>query len=139
MRTFQQYSHELLGLDPSSENLKSLTDAQAGILYKACYWSKMKGDFIDLQDLANITCDFFVNAGTHATKLLQRVLNGMGGHVVEDGVIGAACLQALSGMVSVEVYRRYKVGRREYYSVLGQRFPKFLPGWLKRVDSFPDL
>lgn len=139
MRAFQQCSHELLGLDPSSENLKGLTDAQAGIIYKARYWSKMQGDFIELQDLANITCDFFVNAGTHATKLLQHELNVMGAHVVEDGVIGAACLQALSGMVSVEVYRRYKVGRQEYYYTLGKRFPKFLPGWLKRVNSFPDL
>ena len=139
MHTFQQCSHELLGLEPTSENLKGLTDAQAGILYKTRYWSKMQGDLIELQDLANIICDFFVNAGTHATRLLQQVLNGMGAHVVEDGVIGAACLQALSGMDPVEVYRRYKVGRREYYNMLGQRFPKFLTGWLRRVDSFPEL
>ena len=29
MATFQQCSHELLGLDPTSENLRALTDGQA--------------------------------------------------------------------------------------------------------------
>jgi lysozyme family protein len=79
MATFQGCSHELLGIDPTSDNLKALTDAQAGIIYKALYWNKMQGDAITLQDLANIVCDFFVNAGTHATKLLQTVMIGMGG------------------------------------------------------------
>jgi lysozyme family protein len=64
MATFQGCSHELLGIDPTSDNLKALTDAQAGIIYKALYWNKMQGDAITLQDLANIVCDFFVNAGT---------------------------------------------------------------------------
>ena len=55
MATFQQCSHELLGLDPTSDNLKALTDAQAGIIYKALYWNKIQGDAIGLQDLANIS------------------------------------------------------------------------------------
>jgi lysozyme family protein len=139
MSTFQECSHEILGIDPTSENLRGLTDAQAGIIYKARYWDKIEGDSIEFQDLANIVCDFFVNAGTHATKLLQQILNSMGAHVVEDGLIGPASLQALSGLVPVEVYRQYKQGRIQYYERLGQKFPKFLAGWLNRANSFPDL
>jgi lysozyme family protein len=139
MATFQRCSHELLGIDPTSDNLKALTDAQAGIIYKALYWNKMQGDAITLQDLANIVCDFFVNAGTHSTKLLQTVMIGMRASISADGVIGPGTIQALSGLAQDEVYRRFKQGRIAYYQNLGQKFPEFLNGWLKRVNSFPDL
>jgi lysozyme family protein len=139
MATFQGCSHELLGIDPTSDNLKALTDAQAGIIYKALYWNKMQGDAITLQDLANIVCDFFVNAGTHSTKLLQTVMIGMGASISADGVIGPGTIQALSGLAQDEVYRRFKQGRIAYYQNLGQKYPEFLNGWLKRVNSFPNL
>lgn len=139
MAVFRECSHELLGVDPTSSSLKALTDVQAGIIYKARYWDKMQGDSIRTQELANIVCDFYVNAGTNATKLLQRVVNGMGATVVEDGVIGPATLQALTKLPTEQVYRAYKQGRIAYYKTLGRRFPQFLEGWLKRVNSFPEL
>jgi lysozyme family protein len=100
---------------------------------------KMRGDDFPLQDLADIVCDFYVNSGTHATVLLQRVLNGMGAHVVEDGSIGPGSIQALNGFDQAEVYRQYKQGRISYYQNLGQRFPQFVKGWLNRVNAFPNL
>ena len=84
-------------------------------------------------------CDFYVNAGGHASKLLQHVLNNMGAHVVEDGSIGPGTMQALAGLDQVQVYRQYKQGRIAYYQALGQRFPQFVKGWLNRVNAFPDL
>lgn len=139
MATFQYCAHELLGIDPTSENLRALTDAQAGIIYRTLYWDKMSGDAFQLQDLANIVCDFYVNAGTHATILLQQIVNSMGANVVKDGVIGPATIQALNGLDQTEVYRQYKQSRIDYYQNLGQRFPQFLQGWLNRVNAFPDL
>jgi len=141
MATFQECSHALLGIDPTSDNLKNLTDAQAGIIYRALYWDKMQGDAFALQGLANIVCDFYVNAGTRATALLQHILNDMGAHVVEDGAIGPATLQALGGLKQDEVYRRYKQGRIAYYQRLVQQKPtlaKYLHGWLNRANAFPD-
>jgi lysozyme family protein len=139
MASFQECSHELLGIDPTSDNLRALTDAQAGIIYRARYWNKMQGDSLLLQQLANIVCDFFVNAGTRATKLLQHVLNGMGANVVEDGVIGVASLQALASLPQDVVYRQYKQERIDYYQALGKKYPQFLQGWLNRVESFAEL
>ena len=139
MKTFQQCSNELLGLDPTSDNLKALTDDQAGVIYKSLYWDKVQGDAYSLQDLANIVCDFYVNAGGHASKLLQHVLNGLGANIAEDGSIGPGTMQALAGFDQVQVYRQYKQGRIAYYQALGERFPQFLKGWLNRVNSFPDL
>jgi len=139
MATFQDCSHELLGIDPTSSNLKELTDAQAGIIYRALYWNKMHGDDFQLQDLANIVCDFYVNSGTHATVLLQRIMNDMGANVVVDGAVGPASIHALDALSQTDVYRQYKQGRINYYQELGLRFPQFLKGWLNRVNSFPDL
>jgi lysozyme family protein len=141
LRTFQLCAHELLGVDPSPDNLRNLTDGQAGIIYKANYWNKMQGDRFPSQDLANIVCDFFVNAGTNATKLLQQVLNGLGADLVEDGVIGAGSIQALNTCPLDRVYPRYKQARTAYYRNLAATSPglaAFLAGWLNRVNSFPD-
>jgi lysozyme family protein len=129
----------LLGIDPTSDNLKALTDAQAGLIYKPLYWDKIQGDVIALQPLANIVCDFYVNAGTHASKLLQQVLNDLGATLVEDGGIGQATMQALAQYPNDQVYNNYKQGRIAYYQGLGQRFPQFLKGWLNRTNAFPNL
>jgi lysozyme family protein len=139
MKTFQQCSHALLGVDPTSANLKALTDAQAGIIYKTNYWNPIQGDAYPSQDLANIVCDFYVNSGTHATSLLQRVLNSLGASLTVDGSIGPATIQALATIPGDQIYRAYKQGRIAYYTELGQRYPQFLKGWLRRVNEFPDV
>jgi len=144
LRTFNGCAQRLLGIEPTLDNLKHLTNEQAGIIYKALYWDKIKADEFTLQELANIVCDFYVNAGTIAIKLLQRVLNAMGAspHLADDGTIGDATLQALRPVDQKDVYRRYKQGRRAYYETLVTEHPvlrKFLNGWLNRVNSFPDL
>jgi lysozyme family protein len=137
MVTFQHCSNSLLGIDPTSGNLKALTDSQAGIIYAALYWDKVQGNLIQSQDLADNVCDFYVNAGTHATSLLQQVMKDMGASIVVDGVIGAASLQALSTLPQNPVYQAYRQGRVDYYQQLGLRFPQFLKGWLNRANSFP--
>lgn len=139
MAVFRQCAHTLLGIDPTSENLKALTNAQAGIIYKANYWNVIQGDLYPLQELANIVCDFYVNSGTHATALLQRVMIGMGANVVVDGSIGPASINALTTLPATDLYQKYKQGRIDYYQQLGQRFPQFVKGWINRVNTFPDL
>lgn len=142
--TFQQCSQRLLNLAPTLENLKALTDAQAGTIYKALYWDKVHGDEIALQPLANIVFDFQVNAGGNASKLLQRVLNDLGAKppIAVDGAIGPGTMKALAAADAKAVYAKYKQGRKDYYTHLVNQRPslgKFLKGWLARVDSFPDL
>src|SRR5581483_3916516 len=114
MATFCRCSHPLLGIEPTPDNLRCLTDAQAGVIYKQHYWDRIRGDEIELQELANIVCDFFVNAGAHATVLLQKILNGKGAYLIEDGIIGPASIKALSASSSADVYREYKQARIAY-------------------------
>lgn len=142
MKTFKLYAQKLLGVEPTLENLKNLTDEQAGKIYKTMYWDRIKGDDIEFQELANIVFDFYVNAGANASKLLQRVLNDMGQDIAVDGGIGPKTLGAIDNVDQKELYRRYKQGRITYYKDLVERKPKlnvFLKGWLNRVNSFPDI
>jgi lysozyme family protein len=141
MKTFSGCARNLLGIEPTLGNLKALTDEQAGKIYKALYWDKVRGDDIALQELADIVFDFYVNAGGNATKLLQKVMNAAGAHVAVDGAIGPATIQALQGLDQKDIYRRYKQGRIDYYRDLAANHPslaKFLKGWLNRVNAFPD-
>ena len=144
METFQRAAQRYLGIEPTLANLKALTDAQAGKIYKALYWDEVRGDEIDLQALANIVFDFQVNAGDRASKLLQQTINSLGANPAldVDGEIGAETMKALKRADQKAVYRRYKQGRIDYYNDLVARRPslgKFLNGWLNRVNSFPDL
>jgi lysozyme family protein len=144
MGTFRTCAQKYLGIEPTLENLKALTDAQAAKIYRPLYWDKVRGDEIALQELANIVFDFQVNAGARASELLQRVLNELGAQppLEVDGDIGARTMAALAKADANSVYRRYKRGRIRYYRDLAARRPplaKFLNGWLKRVSTFPDL
>ncbi|UKE45747.1 glycoside hydrolase family 108 protein [Xanthomonas cerealis] len=142
--TFRRYAKSLLQLEPSLDNLRALSDAQAAVIYKTCYWNAVHGDEIALQPLAEILFDFQVNAGSNATKLLQRVLNDQKPtlQLPAYGKFGAATLVALLAADQRDLYARYKQGRRDYYRRLVDAKPalgKFLKGWLARVDAFPDL
>ena len=140
MNTFKLYAKELLGVEPTLDNLKIMTDEQAGKIYKKMYWDKVYGDDIEHQNLANIFFDFYVNAGGNAVKVMQRCLLDMGQNVTVDGAFGAGSLKALKSVKLPDLYTRYKQARKTYYVDLTKKNPrleKFLKGWLNRVDSFP--
>ncbi|KPC52581.1 glycoside hydrolase family 108 protein [Amantichitinum ursilacus] len=143
LATFQIHAQPLLGIPPNLANLKALTDEQAFKIYKAAYWDVLHGDEIPDQPLAEILFDFYVNAGGNAVRLLQKLLNEKptGAMLNADGLFGAATLKALLAAEPVDLYRRYKAGRRAYYQDLAARRPalaQFLKGWLRRTDSFAD-
>lgn len=142
LAVFRLHATHLLGLAPTLANLRNLSASQAGTLYKALYWDAVRGDQIQLQPLADILVDFQVNAGEHATLLMQRILNELdgAGNLAVDGHFGDATLAALDRSDQYEVYRRFWRGRVDYYESLAQQHPllrKFLNGWLRRAQSFP--
>jgi len=144
LETFRRTAQRYLGIEPTLDNLKALTDEQAGKIYKPLYWDEIRGDEIELEELADIVFDFQVNAGDRAARLLQQVINDLGARppLAVDGNIGPGTLRALRAADEKAVYRRYKQGRIDYYRDLVAKRPslgKFLNGWLNRVNSFPDL
>jgi len=92
--------------------------------------------------------DMYVNAGSNAVKILQRLLKEMGQVVSVDGVIGphlmaAAVLAAASPDYLVE---SYGIARRNYYYRLGEqrvasrkyarRRDGGKGGWIRRAEEF---
>ena len=144
LQTFQAHARQLLAVAPTLENLKNLSDAQAGTLYKALYWDRARGDEIGLQPLADLLVDFHVNAGANAFKVLQQVLNHLGTQppLAVDGAMGPGTLRATQGQDPTQVYRGLRQGRIDYYQDLVREHPslgRFLTGWLNRVAAFPVL
>jgi lysozyme family protein len=140
--TFRAYGPKLLHVNPTIEELRKLTDEQAGKIYKLEYWDPVFGDEIQFQLLANIVCDFYVNAGYHAHELLVKVLNNLGSNHPPCGKLTRKVMESLNHHDSAEVYMAYKAGRIAYYRMLAQDHPvlrRFLRGWLNRVNSFPNV
>lgn len=139
--TFEQHAKSLLRVPPTLANLKTLTDDQAAAIYKKAYWDRIKADDFPSQKLANFAFDFYVNAGSNAAKVLQKVLRSMGQDISVDGGIGPMTLTAIRAVNQDELYRQYKQGRIAYYNGLVAKnadLKVFLKGWLNRVNSFPD-
>ncbi|MCP9483113.1 holin-associated N-acetylmuramidase [Shimia sp. CNT1-13L.2] len=93
--------------------------------------------------------DMYVNAGSNAVKILQRLLGEMGWPVSVDGVIGPVTLRAAAEAAAAapdHIADAYAVARRSYYFRLADRRPasrKYARtraggkgGWIKRAEDF---
>lgn len=133
---FKQYA-KALGLLPTIDALKSLTEDQAKFIYREHFWNPMKGDEFESQAVANIVFDGYVNMGNRAIKLLQKEIGADA-----DGVVGPKTLAILNAQAPVIVFAGYKDARTRYYINLVERKPEmnvFLKGWLNRINSFQYL
>lgn len=142
LQTWRECSLELLRLAPSLDNLRALTDAQAGVIYKRRYWDAMRGDKIAHQGVAELLVDFNVNAGSHAVVALQGVLNAIAGtSLTADGVLGDATFAALSRSDASTLLVGLREARIAYYMRLAAAQPTlkpFLKGWLNRANAFSE-
>ena len=142
LRTFKIYAQKILNVEPSLQNLRKLTNEQAGKIYKTEYWDAIRADDISNQFLANILCDFYVNAGGHATTTLIKVLNQAGANLHGATRITPKVIEVLNMMDLSEIYMVYKYARIAYYKALAHEHKplhKFLHGWINRVNTFPDI
>ncbi|MFM2041481.1 MAG: hypothetical protein RLY86_57 [Pseudomonadota bacterium] len=132
----------LIGVPPTLDSLRALTDDQAGKIYKVEFWDNVFGDEIQDQNLANMLCDFYINAGHHAIDVFMQTLNHMGSNHTPGGRLTRRVLQSLNFHDQDVLYMQYKAARKNYYQQLVLHHPvlrTFLKGWLARVDSFPNV
>jgi lysozyme family protein len=110
-------------------DLKALTTAQAGIVYKKQYWDAVRGD--DLPDGVDYSVfDFAVNSGpSRSAKMLQGVLG-----VVQDGQIGPATLSAVKGKAQSSIINTLCDNRLSFLKRL-PTWGTFGKGWSSRVAS----
>jgi len=93
--------------------------------------------------------DMYVNAGSHAVKILQRLFNQMRIDTIVDGVIGPQTIDAaLTAFEAAPLHLAdaYGIARRNYYYALADRRPasrKYARrrdggkgGWIIRAEEF---
>lgn len=93
--------------------------------------------------------DMYVNAGSNAVKLLQRLVARMGHPCDDDGVIGPKTLRAAREAALAapgHIADAYGIARRNYYYTLGDSRPasrKYARrkdggkgGWITRAEEF---
>jgi lysozyme family protein len=93
--------------------------------------------------------DMFVNSGSNAVRILQRLLRSMGFDIVVDGVIGPQTIKTAhrADRTSPKALAdAYGIARRNYYYDLADRRPasrKFAcrrdggkGGWIIRAEEF---
>lgn len=92
--------------------------------------------------------DMYVNAGSNAIRVLQRLLNGMGHDLVADGSVGpltARAAHAAAQAAPGHLADAYGIARRDYYYGLGDARPasrKYCRrrdggkgGWIRRAEA----
>ncbi len=138
LSTFKAFAKKDLGIEPTLDNLKKLTNEQASVIYKNNYWNKVKGDDINNGSIAYAIYDFNVNAGNNAITVLQKTLNELGANLTVDGKIGSMTIQTINSTGSFSLFHTYQANRKKYYEKIikkNSKLKKYKKGWFKRVDS----
>ena len=143
-----------LGLDldrdgqVTSDDVRRLTQTQAVDIYVKHYFEGPRINLLPAPLHATVF-DMYVNAGSHAVKILQRLLNRMRIDVTVDGVIGpqtAAATARAFAAAPDHLVDAFGIARRNYYYALADRrvaSRKYARrrnggkgGWITRAETF---
>jgi lysozyme family protein len=130
------------------EDVKRLTRAQARQIFVDHYFKRPRIDALP-EPLQASVFDMYVNAGTNAVKILQRLLVDMGQRIEVDGAIGPQTIEAARIAylnAPNHLADAYGIARRNYYYALADRRPasrKYARrrdggkgGWITRAEEF---
>ncbi|MBD3663490.1 holin-associated N-acetylmuramidase [Sulfitobacter aestuariivivens] len=143
-----------LGLDLTGDgrvevdDVRRLTRAQATDIFIIHYFEKPR--IAELPDrLQPSVFDMYVNAGSNAVRILQRLLRQMDFEIAVDGSLGPQSLAAVRAAMRTapaHFVDAYGIARRNYYFRLADRRPasrKYARnraggkgGWIKRAEEF---
>ncbi|WP_128516900.1 holin-associated N-acetylmuramidase [Tabrizicola thermarum] len=143
-----------LGIDVNRDSridaadVKALTRAQAVEIYLEHYYRR-SGIAALPEVLQASVFDMYVNAGSNAVKILQRLLTDMGFPCDPDGAIGPQTIRAAQmafEAAPLHLADAYGIARRNYYYALADSRPasrKFARardggkgGWIRRAEEF---
>ncbi|GGF70901.1 hypothetical protein GCM10011402_24340 [Paracoccus acridae] len=143
-----------LGLDLNKDgrvdatDVKMLTRAQAQQIFVEHYFRRPRLAELPPAVQASVF-DMYVNAGTNAVKILQRLVARMGFAATADGVIGPQTIAAAHDAAAAapdHFADAYGIARRNYYYSLADQRPasrKYARskaggkgGWITRAEEF---
>ena len=143
-----------LGLDLNGDgqvdaaDVRVLSRDQAEAIFLDHYFKRPGIDALPVVLQASVF-DMYVNAGAHAVKILQRLLNEMRIVVQVDGAIGPQTIAAAARAAAAapdHIADAYGIARRNYYYALAdsraasrkyaRRRDGGKGGWIKRAEEF---
>ena len=144
-----------LGLDLTDDgavteaDVRAITAEQAQDIFIRHYFQAANLGALP-EPLQATVFDMYVNAGSGAIRILQRLLNEMGQDLAVDGVLGpltAAATQVAFDKAPAQFVDAYGIARRNFYYALGDARPQSRKyarrqsdggkgGWIKRAEEF---
>jgi len=134
--------------DVDPQDVRLLTRAQAVDIFIEHYFERPRIALLP-DALHPSVFDMYVNAGSNAVRILQRLLRDMGLDIAVDGVIGPQTARAAHAALRAapdHLVDAYGIARRNYYYRIGDRRPasrKYARrrdggkgGWITRAEAF---
>jgi lysozyme family protein len=134
--------------DVDARDVRGLTRARAVDIFVEHYFQRPRIAMLP-EVLQASVFDMYVNSGSNAVKILQRLLRDMGLDIAVDGVIGpqtARAAHAAAGQAPGHIADAYGIARRNYYYAIADRRPasrKYARrrdggkgGWIARAEEF---
>lgn len=142
--------------DVDARDVRMLSRDQAVDIFVRHYYERPRINLLP-KDVQSSVFDMYVNAGSNAVKILQRVCRKMGQEIAVDGGIGPKTAQACEEVIRSmringvrdpgrQFADMYAIARRNYYFAIGDRRAasrKYARtragtkgGWIKRAEEF---
>jgi lysozyme family protein len=121
-----------IGRESTEAEMRALTPADVGPIYKKNYWDKVRGDDLPAGvDWAAF--DWAVNSGAgRPAKAIQRIVGA-----AQDGAIGPKTLQAVMDIEPEKIVEGVYDIRQKFYESL-KTFKTFGRGWTRRNQETLD-
>lgn len=129
--TYKEYCRRKGRPVPTVDDLRKITNAEILDLANLLFWSKIQGDKISNQSIANLCFDCIWGSGTKYIKVIQKVLG-----VQADGIFGPVSLKTLNEWNPQRQIFEMLWNRRSSYLASCSGAWKYLKGWMRRLNSY---
>lgn len=132
--TYKKYAEDLLGVEPTLNNLYHINDVQAAKIYEIGYWNPSKSTKIDDKQLGWMYFDTYLNGG--GNEVLKSTLGNFNVGKLK-GIDGINSL--LKTNKAADIFYLYRCERICRFENLAQKKPSqktFLDGWKNRANRF---
>lgn len=141
--TWTAFAQTDLGVAPTLENLKNISDAQAEIIYRKRYWEPKGFCQLNNDRVGLMVYDWTITSGGASKEIQKLLVNSYHQDIAIDGGMGPQTIQALNAVSDQTALLNAITNiRKNYYTALAfqangakTKNYKFLQGWLNRVDD----
>ena len=117
---FKNWAAKDLGVEPTLDNLKILTNEQAAVLFKKHYWDRILGDEFENGSVAFAIYDWSVTSGD-AVRELEKLFAVMTDGITVDSKLKSNEVAILNKVNAEEVFNKIQERRLSYYQGLISR------------------